>query len=129
MHGYHTSNDSKNEGGNVFEMKVKCPRCGRIWIVPQGIPDITCNCHLYCEDGDKPSDCSISEVNFSGQLGVYKGLHTDADDNSDDIMHLTYYCSIHNKYSKKVPITIECDWDNWYSKRAPHDLRMSHGEY
>jgi len=103
----------------TFEMKVECPRCHTVWTVPQGTPHITCNCHLYCEDGTKPSDCSMTPVNFTGQLGAHTGLHVNAPDNSDDVMHLTYYCSTHGKYSSKVPVDIECDWDRWFSRRAP----------
>ena len=110
-------------------MKVECPRCGRIWTLRQGTPGVECTCHLFCEDGSEPSDCNMTPVSFTGEFKWPLGLHTDAPDNSDDIMHLTYYCSTHGKYSKKVPIFIEADWDRWFSRRAPKKLRMSHGQY
>ena len=113
----------------MFEMRVKCPRCGRIWTVPQGTPDIVCNCHLYCSQGDKPSDCNVTPVTSGVQLGWPTGLHVGEDDDRDDIMHVTYYCSVHKEYYDKVPITINCDWEKWYSRRAPKKLRVSHGEY
>lgn len=113
----------------MFEMKVECPECGRIWIVQQGTPDIVCNCHLYCKQGTKPSDCSVTPWKFTGQLGAFRGLHVGSDDDMDDVMHVTYYCSIHNEYYDKVPILIECDWERWRIRRAPKRLRMSHGEY
>jgi len=113
----------------MFEMKVECPECGRVWTVKQGTPDITCNCHLYCKQGDKPADCSVAAWKFTGQLGWPTGLHVDHDDDRDDVMHVTYYCSTHEEYYDKVPITIPCDWEKWFSRRAPKELRMSHGEY
>lgn len=113
----------------MFEMKVKCPRCGRIWIVQQGTPDIVCNCHLYCTQGDKPEDCNVSRVTTIGQLGWPAGVDTGKDDAEDDILNRTYYCSTHDEYYTKVPILIECDWQKWLSRRAPKKLRMSHGEY
>jgi len=113
----------------MFEMKVECPECGRILTAVQGTPDVECNCHLYCEDGDKPSDCSVTKVSFEGEFGWPEGLHVGADNNSDDVMHLTYYCSTHSKYSFKQKVVIPLDWDRWFSKRAPRKLRMSHGAY
>ena len=113
----------------MFEMKVKCPECGRIWIVPQGTPDITCNCHTYCPDGSKPSDCNVSAVSFSGKYSWPSGLHVAADDDSDDVTQHNRYCSVHGRYFTANPVLIECDWARWYSKRAPKELRMSHGEY
>lgn len=110
-------------------MKVECPRCGRIWNVPLGQPDIVCNCHLFCSQGSKPSDCSVTKRSFSGQLGWPTGLHVDASDESDDPLHITYYCSTHDEYIYKTPVLIECDWERWFSRRAPKKLRMSHGEY
>jgi len=110
-------------------MKVECPRCGRIINVPQGMPDVTCNCHLYCSQGSEPSDCSVTKQNFNGQLGWPTGLHTDSPDMSDDVMHITYYCATHDEYYYKQAVLIPCDWEDWFSRRAPKRLRMSHGEY
>jgi len=110
-------------------MKVECPRCHKIWGVPQGTPDITCNCHRYCQHGDKPSDCSMSAVSFSGDLGIYQGLHIDAADEGDDVMHLRYYCSVHKVYSMRVPITIDVDWQKWQFRRVPQKLRYSKHAY
>lgn len=109
--------------------KVKCRRCGRIWIVPQGQPDVDCNCHLYCTQGTKPEDCSVTPVTSLGQLGWPAGLDTGKDDAEDDFWHRTYYCSTHDEYYTKVPISIDVDWSRWYGRRAPKELRMSHGEY
>lgn len=113
----------------MFEMNVECPKCSKIWIVYPGTPDIVCTCHLYCSDGDQPSDCSLTTINYSGDLKWPVGLHTGDEDEGDDVMHRTYYCSTHNKYLYKQPVLIECDWDRWQSRRAPPYLRMSKGRY
>lgn len=113
----------------MFEMKVECPRCGRVWILQQGTPDIVCNCHLFCTQGNKPSDCSVTPYTSNLQYGWPAGLHIDAKDEGDDVAHITYYCSTHDEYYYKVPILIEANWERWFSRRAPKELRMSHGEY
>jgi len=113
----------------MFEIKVECPECKKIWIARQGTDAVNCDCHLYCTQGDKPQDCSVTLQEFSGQLGWPTGLHVDAEDEGDDVMHRTYYCSTHDEYYYKVPVLIDCDWDKWFSRRAPEKLRMSHGEY
>ena len=114
-------------------MRVKCPRCGKIWEAPQGTDAIDCNCHLFCEDGEKPSDCSVTKVNFRNQttlqVGYPTGLHNAPADESDDPFHITYHCSTHDKYYYKVPIMIPCDWDRWFSHRAPKELRDSLAQY
>jgi len=110
-------------------MKVVCPRCKRIWIAHDGDSEIDCNCHLYCSQGTKPSDCVTTPVSFSGQFGWPTGLHVNADDYSDDVLHLLRYCSTHSEYIKKVPITVPCDWTRDLNRRAPNKLRMSHGKY
>ena len=119
----------KWRGDKIFEMKVVCPRCGNILTAVQGSPDVECNCHLYCEDGTKPSDCSMTAQEWSGDHGWPTGLHVGADNNSDDIKNVAYYCSTHSKYSFKSKVVIPLDWDSWFSKRAPKKLRMSHGNY
>ena len=114
----------------ALAMKVECPRCKKTWTVSQlGIDSVDCTCHLFCQDGTKPGDCSVTRVNFSGEVGWPKGLHNDSEDESDDIMNITYYCSTHDEYYYKTPILIECDWTRWFSKRAPKKLRMSQGNY
>jgi len=112
-----------------LQMKVKCPRCGRVWTVPQGTPDILCNCHLYCSQGTKPSDCNVTDAYWAGQLGYPTGLHVNAEDLGDDVMHRVRYCSTHDEYIYKTPVLIPCDWQKWFSRRAPKALRMSHGKY
>jgi len=108
----------------VLTLQVECPRCGKIHQVPQGISEIDCNCHLYCPDGDSPGDCNVTKVGFTGEVGWPKGLHNNPADESDDIMHVTYYCSTHKKYYYKTPILIPCDWTQ---TRLPSRLRWHHG--
>ena len=106
----------------TLRIKVKCPKCGKIWEVSQGMPDIVCNCHLYCEDGEKPTDCSLVAQSFSGNLNLFTGLHFGHSD-SDDVLHRRYYCTTHGKYTYKQPVLIEVDAEAWFSKRAPKDMR------
>ena len=113
----------------MFSMAVECPRCKRIWQVPQGTPDMDCNCQLYCTQGNKPSDCSVARYTQNLRYKWPAGLHTDAPDKGDDVAHITYYCSVHDEYYYKVPILIPCDWERWFSRRAPKRLRMSKGKY
>jgi hypothetical protein len=112
----------------MFEMKIECPQCSKIWTVPQGTSDALCNCHLYCEDGDKPSDCSLTPYEHTHTYLWPEGMHLNSDANDDDLRHATYYCATHEKYSYKVPFLIELDWEYWYSHRAPERLRLHRGE-
>ena len=112
-----------------FRMKVECPRCGRIWTIEQGCPGIACVCHLYCSEGDKPSDCTVTKVSGAIKYGWPSGLHVDAEDEGDDLPNRVSYCSTHNKYIYKTPVYIEADWERWFGERAPKKLRMSHGNY
>ena len=105
-----------------FKMKVECPRCGKIWIVNQGTPEVDCDCHTYCEDGDKEGDCALTAATFPTNLSYPTGLHLGNPDNDDEFNRIKW-CSTHNRYSYKVPITIECDWDSWFRSRAPEKFR------
>jgi len=93
------------------------------------MPDVVCNCHLFCTQGDKPGDCSVTRYTQGVKFAWPTGLHTDADDESDDPLHITYYCSTHDEYYYKTPVLIDLDWEKWFSRRAPKKLRMSHGKY
>ena len=111
-------------------IKVECPRCGQVLQAREGEPEVDCNCHLYCEDGDKPADCTVTLESFSGQLGWPRNLRTGVtlQEGGEDEMHRVRYCSEHSKYIYKVPITVPCEWGKWYSQRAKPKLRMSHGK-
>lgn len=110
-------------------MMIECPRCGKQWFIPLGQPDIDCNCHLFCPDGDEPADCSVTPVSYSGKLGWPVGLDNNPEDEGHDVLARTYYCSTHNKYYYKTPIILEANWETWFSERAPKKFRMGRGEY
>jgi len=108
----------------TIAMRVKCPRCNKIHEVPQGIDEVDCDCHLYCPDGDKPTDCTITKATLNTEVGWPVGLHNNPADEGEDVFHRTYYCSVHKKYYYKTPIIIPVDWSQ---KRLPKDLRWHLG--
>ena len=116
----------------IRAVKVQCPRCGRIITAHQGHSDVECNCHLYCQYGTKPSDCTLVAASAGGDpfVGVWKwpsGLHNQESHEGDDTQARVYYCTTHNVYSSKVPMLISVDWSvQRYSNRK---FRMSHGKY
>lgn len=114
--------------------RVECPRCHKVWTAHQGVPEVDCNCHTYCQYGEKPADCTlVAKTSGSGAFtGDWKwpsGLHNDEDHEGDDTQARTYWCSTHSVYSSKVPLTIKVDWHKWRGKRAKNRLRMSKGNY
>ena len=98
---------------------IQCPRCRRVWRIRDTSGGITCDCHLYCVDGDRPIDCSVASVNWNAQFGWPAGAHQDADDEGDDVRHRVRYCSTHNKYIYKVPVFLEFDRPSYYGQRLP----------
>lgn len=104
--------------------KAVCPRCKKVWIVQQGESEVDCNCHLYCEEGSKPSDCTLSSVSLDHEVGWPYGVHVDGSTHNDDVMHIQNYCSTHSRYSYKVPITIPVDWTRWRGSRAHKRFRL-----
>lgn len=114
----------------LFEMKVVCPRCKRVMIIPLGNPDIECNCHLYCQEGELPSDCSVTwpyeqTVNWNWP----RGLKTGRSDYGDSQYRAMGYCSTHENYYYKDKVIVDANWQEWNSRRAPKKLRMGQGEY
>ena len=105
---------------------VECPRCSKIWRSLQwGSPGVECTCHLFCSSGTKQSDCTVAyPYNWSGQLGYPTGLHVDAKNEGDDVLHRTGYCSTHKKYVYKEPIFLEVDWKRYENQRLPAKLRL-----
>lgn len=108
----------------MMDMKLECPKCHKVYTVPQYSPGRYCDCHLYCSSGDKPSDCSMTTYNWSGQLGWPVGAHQNSGNEGDDVLHRTYYCSTHSKYTYKMPVFIEADWKKWRRKRAKERFRL-----
>jgi hypothetical protein len=107
-----------------FQAKVECPRCGKVWTVQQGETEIQCNCHTYCEDGSKPSDCSLTPVTLNHEVGWPYGVHTGGSGHDDYPLQAQYWCSVHERFGFKVPVVIEVDWDKWRVNRAPKRFRL-----
>jgi hypothetical protein len=105
--------------------RVECPQCHRVHVLAFPTNETECNCHLICEDGDEPDDCSVTPYNFSGQLGYPMGAETSNEDKGDDRMHATGYCSIHNKYVYKQMQIIEVNWKEYLSRRIRPGSRTS----
>lgn len=117
-------------------MKLHCPRCNRVLEVTQGEPDAECNCHLYCDQGSKPSDCTLIAANnasaidyWNGNWGWPVGLHHNSPLGGDNIFTRQKYCTTHDRYVDKNPVLIPLNWDKFLRKRAPKRLRMSLGKY
>jgi hypothetical protein len=108
--------------------RVTCPRCGLEHVVPwptgQGAD---CTCYKICPDGTgnfyPHSGCSWTIYEFSGQLDAQNMLDTAVESLEVDKLHITGYCSAHNRYIHKVPIFIEMDWDEWFLNPPPDAYR------
>ncbi len=107
----------------MFEAVLECPRCHKLITVPQGNPDAECWCHLFCSEGDRPQDCSVAIVNYTGDLGWPVGSHQNSENEGDDILHRVRYCSTHDNYIYKTQIIIPVNWKKWYRSRAPARIR------
>jgi hypothetical protein len=108
----------------VFEGKVECPRCHKVWTLSQASPGIYCDCHLYCEEGSQPRDCALTEYKFSGQRGWPLGMDQNQLDEGENRHRAYGYCTTHNRYSYKEPIWLEVDWKKWYAKKElPSKMR------
>ena len=109
----------------MFMKKVECPRCHKIWTLPQYSPGVECNCHLWCPDGNKQSDCALTDASYSGTLKWPVGLDLGDKEEGSDVLHRTYYCSVHKRYSYREPIFLE-GGDNkvWQKQRKlPSKMR------
>lgn len=108
--------------------RVKCPRCGRTWVAYEGEGDMTCNCHLYCIDGTKPSDCTLTTVTFTGDLAWPLGMHGGDPPGpplTDNPMLRRAYCSVHNNFIVEPPMVFPVEWDRFYSRRQKKSLRFN----
>lgn len=89
--------------------------------------------NLYSYDSGYPPTLQVTYRTTESEPALHvdwlTGLHNNPENEGEDIMHRTYYCSVHNKYYYKTPITIQVDWDKWLSKRAPRKFRLGRGEY
>lgn len=117
----------------MIVMKVKCPRCRQVQTCFQGEPDTTCNCHLYCEDGSKPSDCTLVDHTaasidaWNGKYNWPQGMHLGRGKTQDNTQNRVYWCTTHGKFTDKLPVLIPCDWKTFMLSRAPRDLRFTKG--
>jgi len=113
-------------------MKVKCPRCGKIWTAHSGVDSINCNCHLYCEEGDKPSDCTLIAASaapydaWNGRYDWPHGMHL-AGSTGDDVTSRLKWCTTHSKWVDKVPMLIPCDWQGWFTRKIPAEMKWHKG--
>jgi hypothetical protein len=104
------------------QVLVKCPQCDTVKQISALSGGWWCDCHLYCAEGSKPSDCSITSARWTGQLGWPAGAHQNAADEGDNLRRRTYYCSTHELYSYKLPQFIEVDMD-FFNHRLPKSMR------
>ena len=108
-------------------MKVSCPRCGATRTCFQGESETMCNCHQYCSDGSKPSDCTLVDHQnatvdaWKGNWNFPQGLHLNRD-SGDDTQARVKYCTVHSNFVDKVPFLIAC---NWKSGRAAKKFRFT----
>jgi hypothetical protein len=98
-------------------LKVKCPRCGKLWTLYDGDSDVDCTCHLFCSEGTKPSDCTLLDALdsavpdvFKGQYAYPAGMHLGRDKEADNIPRRMYYCTTHSKFTQNQAVTISADW-------------------
>ena len=105
-----------------MSLRVKCPRCGKLLTARQGDSSVDCNCHLYCPNGTKPNDCTITAVSGDITLNWPRGVHGGVVDESDDVHRVTHYCSVHAYYFSKSAIAVPVDW-SMLSRRAKPERR------
>ena len=111
-------------------MKVDCPRCGTVRTCYEGESETMCNCHKFCIDGDKPSDCTLVDHTAStvdawgGKWNWPQGMYLGRD-TGDDTQARVKWCTVHENYVEKVPFLIECDWGSFNSVRAPKRFRIT----
>ena len=78
--------------------------------------EVECDCHLYCREGRKPRDCSVTSVNWSGQLGWPAGAHQNSVQEGDDMRHRVRYCTTHDLYIYKTAVWMESSTDFYHSR-------------
>ena len=101
----------------MFEGKVECQKCHKVWTIPQASPGVYCNCHLWCQYGTKPSDCNLTDAYYEGSQGWPVGSDQNPKNEGEKVWERTKYCSVHEVYSTKIPMWLEVNWERWYQKR------------
>jgi len=102
-----------------MSLRVKCPRCGKLLTARKGDSSVDCNCHTYCPQGSKPSDCTLTSVSGDITLNWPRGVHGGASDESDNEHRVTDYCSVHTYYFSKAAITVPVDWSKLNRRAKP----------
>ena len=115
--------------------KQSCPRCGRMLTVVYPQSEAQCICHLYCNEGSKPSDCNAVPAESVGgvggknaviQLGYPFGIETNQVTGSGDRLHAESYCTVHGNYIYNDVVEVVVDWDEWFKTRIPVGERRSY---
>jgi hypothetical protein len=101
----------------MIEARLSCPRCKRVWTITQPTPEVQCVCHLYCDRGASPEDCNMQIYNYTGDLKHPVGIKDNNNTNMDNPLAQAMYCTVHQRYSKKVPIVMEMEWSQWLKQR------------
>lgn len=111
------------------DFRVTCPRCGRDWWLYRGQDEVQCNCHQYCRDGDKPSDCTLVDASsgtidpWGGEWGWPQGMHLSDEHAGADVPSRIKYCTTHSNYVDKVPVVIPVD----RGRMLRHELKWHRG--
>ncbi len=107
---------------------VECPRCHKVWRLPEGCFERECDCHLYCEDGLEPKDCQLIDPNalqghtyiaagggyvWNGQYGYPAGMHTGGNSEDEDVPNRDKFCLTHKRWCYKDIVYLEVDTERW----------------
>ena len=98
-----------------------------MWTARQTDDGVPCTCHLYCSEGSKPSDCTVTEVSYNGSYAWPVGVHGGRSDDYDNQTNVNYYCSVHNNYYIKAPVLIEIDWGKLSKRAKPSERYFGDG--
>ena len=115
----------------VIVMRVECPRCHRIHTAFDGDPDVLCTCHLFCEEGNEPSDCNLVDHQqatvdaWKGNWNFPQGMHLGRSKADDNTQARVYWCTIHEHFVAKVLFLIPVEWKRYQHQRLPKKLRFN----
>ena len=59
------------------QAKVDCPRCHRTLTAHEGISEVDCVCHTWCQYGEKASDCDLLQVQSRSKTAVRVAANSD----------------------------------------------------
>ena len=98
--------------------RIQCKRCGKWWTVQPSNPERVCDCHLYCSQGTKPTDCSVTVYNFTGEYAFPLGLEHGNASKREKRYNAYGYCSVHDEWTYKYPVIVEVPED-YFERRLP----------